>query len=76
MTLGYYTAGFLMCLIGEPMNYDTCRVYRSKNAYPTQQSCMEDLALQAQLVPYVFNPDDYYIADVKCIEWIASGDQI
>jgi|DEB0MinimDraft_10_1074344.scaffolds.fasta_scaffold233899_2 hypothetical protein len=73
MTLGYYTAGFLICLIGQTPSYDTCRVYRSPNAYPTEEMCMENLARQYQFLPYTFDPDTTEVIDVKCIEWIAPG---
>jgi hypothetical protein len=71
--LGYYTAGFLLCLIGEPNTYESCRVYRSPNAYPTEEMCMMDLARQYQFIPYIFDPELFEIIDVKCIEWIAPG---
>lgn len=68
--LGYYTAGFLLCLIGEPQEYKNCIVYRSPNSYPTEEVCMKSLFMQRQMLWYNVNPESYEIIDVKCVEWL------
>ena len=71
--LGYYTAGFLLCLIGEPQEYKNCIVYRSPNSYPTEETCMKSLFMQRQMLWYNINPESYEIIDIKCIEWLEPG---
>lgn len=68
--LGYYTAGFFLCLIGEPQEYKNCLVYRSPNAYPTEEMCQVEMIKQSQLLWYMFDPKAFEIVDVKCIEWL------
>ena len=69
--LGYYTAGFFMCLIGEPHEYKNCLVYRSPNAYPTEQVCHADLIEQSKLLWYMFDPKSFEVVDIKCVEWLS-----
>ena len=68
--LGYYTAGFLLCLIGEPQEYKNCIVYRSPNSYPTEEVCMKSLFMQRQMLWYNIDPESYEIVDIKCVEWL------
>lgn len=69
-TLGYYTAGFLLCLIGEPQNFENCLVYRSRAAYPTEQICQADMIKQSQMLWFNFDPESFEVVDIKCVEWL------
>ena len=76
MLTGYFTGGFLMCLLGEPYSYSNCMVYRSNFAYPTEQECQDALIEQSVNMRLRFDPDVYEIANAKCIEWLPSGETI
>ena len=71
--LGYYTAGFLLCLIGETHEYKNCIAYRSPNSYSTEENCMKALFAQRQMLWYSVDPELYEIIDIKCIEWLEPG---
>ena len=68
--LGYYTAGFFLCLIGEPQEYKNCIVYRSPNSYATEENCMKSLYTQRQMLFYNVDPKLFEIIDIKCVEWL------
>jgi len=67
---GYYTAGILLCLIGEPQNYENCLVYRSSVAYPTLKMCQEDIVSKFDIVPRMFDQEAFEVIDVKCVSWL------
>lgn len=69
-TLGYYTAGFLLCLIGEPQEYKNCLVYRSNFAFPTEQICQAAMVEQSKMLPVMFDMEAYELVNVKCIGWL------
>ena len=74
--LGYYTAGFLLCLTGEPQEYKNCIVYRSSNSYSTEENCMKSLYMQRQMLFYNVDLKLYEIIDIKCVEWLAPGNSV
>jgi hypothetical protein len=68
--LGYYTAGFLLCLIGEPQEYKNCMVYRSPFAFPTEELCHVSIIEQHEMLWYNFDNESFEIVNVKCVEWL------
>lgn len=68
--LGYYTAGFMMCLIGKVQDYNNCILYRSPNAYPTEQICQASLIKQSERIWFMFDQESFEVVDVKCVEWL------
>lgn len=69
---GYFTAGVLLCLIGEPAEYKNCMLYRSTLAYPTETSCYEALQNQLGLMYVMFDMEAYEIREVKCVGWLST----
>lgn len=68
--LGYYTAGFFLCLIGEPQEYQNCIVYRSPNSFPTEEICHASLVEQGEMLWYMFDQKSFEVVDIRCIEWL------
>ena len=68
--LGYYTAGFFLCLIGEPQEYQNCIVYRSPNSFPTEEICHSSLVKQGEMLWYMFDQESFEVVDIRCIEWL------
>ena len=69
--LGYYTAGFFLCLIGEPQEYKNCIVYRSPNSFPTEEICHASLVKQGEMLWYMFDKESFEVVDIRCIEWLS-----
>lgn len=67
---GYYTAGILLCLIGEPHIYENCLAKRSSIAFPTNEMCVEAIAAQIEMLPSTLDMDKVEIVEIKCIEWV------
>ena len=77
MLTGYFTAGFLLCKIGEVAEYHNCIVYRSPFAFPTEQLCQNSLIEQSKILPKLFDFENtVYIKDVKCIEWLPTRESL
>lgn len=73
---GYYTAGILLCLVGEPQTYENCLVYRSSVAYPSLEVCQSDIATKFELLPYMFDMKSFEVKDVKCVAWMTEKNKI
>jgi len=74
--MGIYTAGLLICLIGQPQTYDTCVITRAPLAFPTEEQCFKSVAANLKVIPYKFNMELYEIVDIKCTNWLPEGDRI
>ena len=74
--LGYFTAGFFLCAVDQPHQYNTCFVYRSPNSYPTEEYCQAAMVEQSKMLWYLFDPSKYEIVDIKCIEWLPVRKQL
>ena len=74
--LGYFTAGIMLCLSSEDPSFETCTVYRSPVAFPTEQMCHSAVIDQIEVLPFYFDMEIYQIIDIKCINWLEELDGI
>ena len=65
-----FTAGIMMCLLGEPMNYINCSIIQSDLRYPTEERCWDAVNTQMAMLPYQGLSERYEPRYAQCIMWI------
>ena len=65
-----FTAGIMMCLLGEPMNYINCSIIQSDFRYPTEERCCDAINNQMAMLQFQDLSDRYQPRYAQCIMWI------
>lgn len=69
-----FTAGIMMCLLGEPMNYVNCSVIQSDFRYPTEERCWDAINGQMAILPYQNHLGKFEPRYAQCVMWIQPKD--